>query len=82
MKFCEYLKRFRIEKLQLNQKDIAKLLSTDQAKISRLENGNFSLHNIITLYLENGLADYIREVEENEKNIASSKSPEYGHTKI
>lgn len=82
MKFCEYLKRFRVEKLQLNQKDIAKLLSTDQAKISRLENGNFSLHNIITLYLENGLADYIREVEENEKNIASAESPEHGHSKI
>lgn len=73
MKFSEWIKRFRINKLHLTQEELALLIGCDQAKISRLENGRFTLHNIINWYLDRGIVDYIKEVENGKEDFASTK---------
>ena len=73
MKFSEWIKRFRINKLHLTQEELARLIGCDQAKISLLENGRFTLHNIINWYLDRGLVDYIKGVENGKEDHTISK---------
>lgn len=73
MNFSVWIKRFRINKLHLTQEELAQLIGCDQAKISRLENGRFTLHNIINWYLDRGLVDYIKGVENGKEDSTISK---------
>lgn len=70
--------RFHLEKTQI---EMAELLGCDQAKLSRIENGKYSLYDILKRYIELGLFDFIRG-SYGETNKQGSASAEHRHSEI
>lgn len=66
------------EKNGYSQKRLAELLGTDQAKISRIENGKFSCYDILNWYFTNGTTHaVIKENNYGKENITSTEGNEY-----